>query len=251
MLGRLSRGTALDVYDLWSEERDCRCIGKTPRPDRRDSDAHRMLLAEGRLLQRLTHPHIVRCYEVITAPRPIVILETLSGATLSHLIDVGTRLAPDDLAILGLQLCSAVGYLHRRAGVLHLDLKPSNVVVESGHAKLIDLSIARRPCRGHGGVGSTPYISPERELGAMVSEATDVWGIGMVLFEAATGQRPFDRRDGDGHAPLARPARSVRGFRPLPRALAGAIDACLECEPDRRPRVASLAAALASFAPVV
>ena len=88
VVGFLRRGRDLDVYDLWSESRNCRCVGKTVRPDRLEKrDARARLLREGKLLLRLTHPHIVRAYEVQTTPAPLVILETLPGETLSHLLD--------------------------------------------------------------------------------------------------------------------------------------------------------------------
>jgi serine/threonine protein kinase len=249
VLALLSRGGALDVYDLWSEERDCRCIGKTLRPDRlEDADARRMLLREGRLLQRMSHPHIVRCYEVLSEPTPVVILETLTGATLGHLVKSGRRISSAELATLGLHLCSAVGYLHRRTGVLHLDLKPSNIIAEAGRAKVIDFSIARRPGRGHRGVGSPQYMSPEQARGSAVSEVTDVWGIGAVLYTIATGQRPFRSERDDALDQLARRADPVRRHRRIPAGLAALVDACLSLEPAERPTTESLARALAPFA---
>ena len=249
VLAHLSRGTALDVYDVWSEERDCRCVGKTVRPDRRaDARASRMVLREGRLLQQMSHPHIVRCYEVLSAPAPVVVLETLTGATLSHLLDSGRRLTSVELATLGLHLCSAVGYLHRRTGVLHLDLKPSNIIAEAGRAKVIDFSIARRPGRGHAGVGSPQYMAPEQVRGSAVSERTDVWGIGAVLYAIATGRRPFRSGREDSLDRLARRADPVQRHRRLPRELAALIDACLAPDPAARPTTQSLARALVPFA---
>lgn len=246
VVAHLSRGEALDVYDVWSQERDCRCVAKCVRPDRSaDAEPRRRLLREGRLLGRLSHPHIVRCYETVsTPPRPAVILETLGGATLSHELASAGRLSVAELVVLGLQLCSAIRYLHRRTGVLHLDLKPSNVVAEAGRAKLIDLSIARRPGRGHRGVGSPQYMAPEQARGDEVTEATDVWGIGAVLFEAATGRRAF-RGDGDEECEqIRRRADPVRRHRRLPQPLAEAVDGCLHPEPAARPSVAELARAL-------
>jgi serine/threonine protein kinase len=247
VLGLLSRGEAIDVYDVWSEERDCRCVAKSVRPDRAcDRRAQRALVREGRLLRRLSHPHIVRCYDVLSRPAPVVILETLTGETLGHVIASGVRLRLDELAVLGLQLCSAIRYLHRSAGVLHLDLKPSNVIAEAGRAKLIDLGIARRPGRGHRGVGTAQYLAPEQARGDLVTEATDVWGIGVVVFEAATGRRPFEADDAGGFEQLRRRADSVRRYRRLPSPLAAVIDRCLEPDPARRPRVGELARALSA-----
>ncbi len=87
VLGLLSRGRTLDVFDVWSDERSTRCIVKTLRPRSRDDPgARRRLLREGRLLCRLTHPHIVRGYEVVDGDPPLVVMETLGGETLAHLI---------------------------------------------------------------------------------------------------------------------------------------------------------------------
>ncbi len=148
VLALLARSNVLDVYDGWSHERDCRVVLKTLRPDRRsDRRARAALLREGRLLRRLAHPHLVRGFEVIEGSPPVVVLETLGGETLAALIERRERrLSARELGYLGLHLCSAVGYLHRH-GLLHLDLKPSNVIAEAGRAKVIDLSVARRPGR--------------------------------------------------------------------------------------------------------
>ena len=88
VLEHLHRSRALDVYDCWSHERECRCIVKGLRPDRRgDLGLRRRLLAEGRLLASLCHPGIVRGYGVLRAPEPLVVMETLTGATLARLIE--------------------------------------------------------------------------------------------------------------------------------------------------------------------
>jgi eukaryotic-like serine/threonine-protein kinase len=255
----LRRGRDLDVYDVWSEERACRCVIKALRPDRLDREgARERLLTEGRLLERLTHPHVVRAYEVIEEPVPMVVMETLAGETLGHMIEVReVELSPTELAHLGLHLCSAVRYLHRH-GMLHLDLKPSNVIAECGRAKLIDLSVARPPGLAHAGIGTHYYLSPEQALGGVLGPAADVWGIGVVMFEAATGQPAFDDPDGDGgddddydesdsepvdegdYPQLTAPAPRIDELRPLPAELVDLVAACLDREPARRPAVGEL-----------
>jgi serine/threonine protein kinase len=257
----LRRGRDLDVYDAWSEERASRVVIKAVRPDRLDhGGAAERLLEEGRLLMRLTHPHIVRAYEVIEEPAPMVVLETLAGETLGHMIDVReVELSAPELAQLGLHLTSAIRYLHRH-GVLHLDLKPSNVIAECGRAKLIDLSVARPPGPAHPGIGTHYYLSPEQARGGELGPAADVWGIGAVLFEAATGEPAFDDPDApdddsdeslsetldDSDYPqLAAPARRVDELRPgLPPALADLVAACLAPGSARRPGVEELMRAL-------
>jgi serine/threonine protein kinase len=261
----LRRGRDLDVYDVWSEERACRCVIKAVRPDRLDGDgARRRLLDEGRLLCELTHPHIVRAYEVIEEPVPMVVMETLAGETLGHMIDREAELSSAELAQLGLHLCSAIRYLHSH-GILHLDLKPSNVIAECGRAKLIDLSVARPPGPAHAGIGTHYYLSPEQARGGDLGPAADVWGIGAVLFEAATGEPAFDDPDADSdddldyddsasesldesdYPQLTATARRIDEFRPLPRELADLVAACLDPSPELRPSVDELMRRLEPF----
>jgi len=244
-LAHLSRGADLDVYDAWSAERACRCVVKVLRPDRaRDASARRRLLGEGRLLLALAHPHLVRAYEVLERPAAVV-LETLSGATLASIISERRRRLPAaDLCHLGLQLCSAVGYLHRN-GTLHLDLKPSNIVSELGRVRVIDLSLARPPGRIPAGLGTRQYLAPEQARGGEVTAASDVFGIGGVLFSAATASRAFPRLDGPFEQ-LERRAPRVATVRRLPRDMGGVIDACLEPDPAGRPGVDDVRDALSS-----
>ena len=265
IIEHLSRGRTLDVYDVWSEERASRCIAKTLRPDRADDpSARRRLEREGRLLGRLTHPHIVRGYALLARPRPVVIMETLTGETLAHLIEEDDRLSPVEIAQLGLQLCSAIQYLHRHR-FLHLDLKPSNIVAETGRAKIIDLSLARRPGRARGGIGTWCYMAPEQVTGGELATGTDVWGIGVVLWEATTGQPAFGGEEDEAllpspsqedlaeelHPQLRRTADPVRRHRRLPATLARAIDATLARNARARPSLAALAALLEEVPGVV
>jgi len=239
----LARGRALDVYDAWSERRGCRCVIKTPRPDRRkDPMTRRRLLQEGDMLTRLCHPSVVRGYETVRQPSPLVVMETVGGETVGHLVERRT-LTATELAFLGLHLASAIRYLHDQ-NIVHLDLKPSNVIAENGRAKVIDLSIARRPGRAKPGVGTWCYMAPEQARGGAVGPPADVWGIGIVLYAAAAGDTPF--ADGDQeHPQLHMRAPTIRDERPrLPRRLSAAIDACLEPDPAARPSTDELMAAL-------
>lgn len=244
VLHHLHRSRVLDVYDCWSAERECRCIVKALRPDRLDDvGARRRLAAEARLLTTLCHPGIVRGYEALRGPEPLLVMETLTGQTLAHLIDRRRRpLSARELAFLGLQLASAVGYLHRQE-YLHLDLKPSNIVAESGRAKLIDLSLARRPGRARPGVGTWCYMAPEQARGGRVGAAADVWGIGVVLWEGACGDTPFADESIE-YPQLEHRAPPLRSRRRLPAALADSVDRCLEPDARARSSLAELRAAL-------
>ncbi len=269
VLGLLGRGKRLDVHDGWSDERDSRCVLKTLRPDRAsEPGARRALELEGRLLRRLAHPHLVRAYETVTATdgRPVVVLETLGGETVSHLLHrlrrAGTPLDPLDVAMLGRQLCSAAGYLHRH-GLLHRDIKPANIVAEAGRAKLIDLSLVRRPGPARAGAGTFQYLAPEQARGGLQTTAVDVWGIGAVLFaalaagppfgygEASTGEdedEPSGSTTGSGEGPewpqLEGRAPRLVDMDDVPHPIASLVDQCLEPEPDDRPTIAELGAGL-------
>jgi len=263
VIEHLSRTRRLDTFEVWSEERACSCVAKTLRPDRRDDARARLALVhEGRLLTELAHPHIVRGYELRTEPHPIVVMETLDGETLAHLVDRHPDgLDAEEVAWLGLHLASALRYLHGRH-VLHLDVKPSNVVAEAGRAKLIDLSLARAPGRYRAGVGTWCNLSPEQARGDALGPAADVWGLGTVLYEAATGEPAFDEDDGSWtddsgpsktwHTEEQRAAgypQLERTAEPPPGPLAAAIGACLAPAPDDRPSLDELAALLAPHAP--
>ncbi|MET8330329.1 serine/threonine-protein kinase [Streptomyces sp. NPDC005181] len=264
VLAHLARTGWLDLYDAWSEERDCRCVVKVLRPDRRHEEQLRdQLLREGHWLAAFTHPHLVRAYETFESPEPLVVLETLTGETLAHLVDrLRRRPAAEDVALLGVHLCSAMHYLHGH-GLLHLDLKPSNVVVDRGHAKVLDLSVARPPGIAPPGVGTFCYLAPEQARGGPLSAAADVWGIGVTLYEVATGDVPFDSGVAmddshesddtggqDGWYPqLEAPAPPIRSRRRLTSDLAAAVDSCLRLDPAARPTIPELAAALDATLP--
>ncbi|HET6940325.1 MAG TPA: serine/threonine-protein kinase [Nocardioides sp.] len=219
----LSRGGRVDTYDVTSLERDCRAVVKVVRPDRLGEQRVRAaLLTEGALLTTLAHPHLVRGYEVLTGPRPAVVLETLPGATLSALLDE-RRLGVADTALLGRQLVSVLGYLHRQ-GWVHLDVKPDNLVVQEGRAVLIDLGLATRPGRLERGMGTEGYAAPEQDAGGTVSPGTDVWGLGATMFECLTRTAPG--RDPD--------------LGQVPALLRSVVADCLQPELGRRPTLDEL-----------
>lgn len=241
----MRRGGRLDTYDVYSRERDCRCVIKVVRPDREhEQHCQAGLIREGTLLRDLAHPHLVRVYEVVEGPLPAVVMETLTGATLSALIEE-SLLSPDDTALLGRQLASALGYLHGH-GWLHLDVKPSNVVVQAGRAILIDLSLVSRPGDGRPHAGTPGYLAPEQVVGRGLSAASDVFGLGVTLAEALTGDLPYGEEDrwDSGSAPR----RSARSFRrrlaAVPTRLADLALACIDPDPSRRPTLAHVRAVL-------
>jgi len=264
VLEHLRRGEDFDAYEAWSSARYSRCFVKTPRPDRADrASVRRSLVREGRLLLAACHPHLVRAY-ALHAPRgaaPALVLEALPGPSLKDVLAEHGRLPVTTLGHLAVHLCSATRYLHDR-GHLHLDIKPSNVVISGGVARLVDLGLSRSPGPCRAGVGTARSMAPEQARGELLGAATDVWGIGLVLYEAATGHRPFGDGDdawtcscGDAecdwreprYPQLERRAPRVRARRRLPVEAATVIDACLAPRPADRPSLDVVDVALAGL----
>jgi serine/threonine protein kinase len=241
----IARSRLLDVYDVWSQERDTHCVAKALRPDRlRESKPRRRLYREGRILLGMTHPHIVRAYEMIAGSNPVLVLEPLTGGSLDHALRTSGPLEPSVVAQLGVQLCSAMHYVHGR-GLVHTDLKPGNVMGDRGFAKVLDFSLVRAPGRGHPGRGTVAYMPPEQARGGFVSGAADVFGIGAVLYAALTARAPFPAVAGGPRYPqLTRGADGVGEHRELPAEfaeLAVIVEDCLQADPRARPTVDEVA----------
>lgn len=246
---RISRGEALDVYDVWSARRSCPCIAKALRPDRRGNarDAEQ-LRREGRLLAAFTHPHLVRGYEVVESDDigPVVVMETLTGMTVSKLITDEWPLDDDDVAILGRQLVSVLRYLHANR-ILHLDLKPSNIVCDAGIARLIDLSLAAPIGTRGTSAGTYEYKAPEQVAGGRLTTATDVWALGGVLFRAITGRRPFPRHKGASETERAagdQPNLALLDAPTVDTRLTGIVRSCFALDPPGRPSLDEIDMAL-------
>lgn len=205
---------------------------------------------------------------------PLLVLENLPGATLGYLLETETRLGSADIGHLGRHICSALRYLHG-LGYLHLDVKPSNIIASHGVAKLIDLDLARPAGMTRGGRGTLGHMSPEQVSGGHLNTAADVWGLGLVLHQGATGANPFSPDDpSPSAAPAGFPvhgtstsehedaarrdrfrelldkgAPKLRGRRRLSPPVADVIDACLRREPTSRPTLIELESALADLIP--
>jgi serine/threonine-protein kinase len=227
---------------------------KLVRPELVD-DAHTLegLASEVEMLARLQHPVIVRAFDAqLEGPRPHVVLEHLEGPRLSSLLRRYGPLPQEQLLPLGVQLCAAAHYVAAE-GIVHLDIKPSNIIM-GAPARLIDLSVALTvaDCRHlRSAVGTDAYMSPEQcrpRDAAPVGPAADVWGIGVTLYHALVGRRPFAKGAAEAREPSRRWPQLVDSPMPfddgVPRALADPIMACLAREPDDRPTPVELLAQL-------
>lgn len=241
-------------YEVWLaiDERLLTVVAmKLLRPSHAPDDGCRKEMQdEAELLQSLHHPGIVRLLDVEPeGERPHMVLEHLDGSSLRRQIKRGGWLAPDQVLPLALHICSALHYLHGM-GYVHLDIKPDNVIMASP-PRMIDLSIARtfaRAARTRGLLGTYAYMAPEQCLPGRrgtIGPAADVWGLGMILYEASTGRYPFSRKPRTADLPSDPIAREAffpqlgEAIAPypefVPRALADTIDACLALDPDARP----------------
>jgi eukaryotic-like serine/threonine-protein kinase len=248
---RLGGGSHYEAYEAWDERLYALVVVKAVRPHLvEDPRVLGELEAEAAMVARLAHPVIVRGFgAVLDGPRPHLVLEHLEGPRLSTLIRRHGPLAVEQLVPLGLQLCSALHYL-REERVAHLDLKPANTIM-SGPPRLIDLSIAAAlddAARLAKPLGTDGYMAPEQcdpaGRGPVGPEA-DVWGLGVTLYRAATGERPFPQGDPSADGPVRWPQLELRPEPPDPRrvpdAVAGPIMSCLSSDPSDRPLPSELA----------
>ncbi len=227
--------------------------------------ASERLRHEARTASALNHPNICTIYEVgEEAGETFIAMEYVEGRTLTEVIRQG-RLPMDTVLRFARQLSSALAHAHDR-GVLHGDLKPLNIIVTpQGDAKILDFGLARRndPAEfdrktletvsgaTRVGLGGTlPYMAPEQIEGSDASARTDIWSLGVVMYEMATGKRPFH---GDTLYSLCNsilrdtPAPLPPEF---PAGLTMVISRCLEKEPARRyQRASETRAALETLAP--
>jgi eukaryotic-like serine/threonine-protein kinase len=251
---RLGGGYRYEAYLAWDERLNSLVVVKVIRPglveDRRTLEG---LAAEVEMLEQLNHPVVVRSFGAqLDGPRPHLVLEHLEGPRLSSLIRKYGPLSAEQLVPLAIQVCSAIHYMHG-TGVIHLDVKPSNIIM-GGPPRLIDLSIAVRTEEApeiRSPVGTDAYMAPEQcepQGEHPISPAADVWGLGVTLYHAAMGERPFSKGDPDSAEPSERWPQLIEQPAPLdpriPGAIAEPIIACLARDPATRPAPGQVAGEL-------
>jgi eukaryotic-like serine/threonine-protein kinase len=222
----------------------------------RDEELRQRFLREARLAARLSHPNVVRVFDVgEDAGRPFIAMEYVEGETLADLVARRGREPVAEAATLGVQICAGLAAAHA-AGLVHRDVKPQNLLLGTdGVLKLGDFGIAV----GYEGtrltvagtvLGTAGYLAPEQARGEEVTAAADIYAVGAVLYELLTGE---PARTVDSLAELG----SDDGFDPpdlaarvpsAPPELVAAVTACLSVRPEDRP--ASAAALARRLAPV-
>lgn len=166
---------------------------------------------ERQILASLQHPNIAQLHDGGVAPdgRPYLVMEYVEGTPLHRFCDAHT-LPVDKRLRLFEAVCEAVHYAHQNL-VVHRDLKPSNILVtEQGQVKLLDFGIAKLLSEDAVGLTQTgarlltpQYASPEQMTGDAVTTATDVYALGVILYELLTGHRPFEHRQATASTPTA------------------------------------------------
>lgn len=214
------------------------------------ADARERLRREALALGAVRHPHVV---DVLDADedrsQPFLVTEVLHGKSLEALLVARQKLPPEDVVTVGAQLASALSAVHA-AGMVHRDLKPSNVFIVSlptgdQHAKLLDFGIARLPetrpdtprlTASDAVIGTFEYMAPEQLLGRPTDERTDVFGLGMILFECVSGDVPVQGSYETLIRHLSTGQRvTLRERAPMaPSALCAVVDRCTERSPARR-----------------
>ena len=198
---------------------------------------------EAQAQARLNSPHVVTLYELMDHPvGQVLVLEYVEGETLeSRLRHYGPLSVPEAMRVFE-QAMRGVEHIHRM-GVVHRDLKPSNIfITRDGEIKLMDFGIARLmdnhdPSQNGAMVGTLLYISPEQINGRETDCRSDVYTLGISLFEAVTGRLPFERRTDYGlmHAHVQENPPSPKEFqRRLPRELVSVILKAIAKDPNRR-----------------
>ena len=247
VLEQIGAGGMGVVYRARDEHLERDVALKVLPPDTFDDDAaRRRFRKEALALSRLNHPNIATVHDFDTQDGvDFLVVELISGTSLDELLLSGP-LSEKEVIRLGQQLAEGVAAAHQE-GVLHRDLKPGNLrLTRDGWLKILDFGLAKATQRADattelkesvGTAGTLPYMAPEQISRGYADARTDVWAIGAVLYELATGKRPFDYPTAPrvATAILTEPPPAPSSLnRDVSAGLEQIILKCLEKEPENR-----------------
>ncbi|HKQ71390.1 MAG TPA: serine/threonine-protein kinase, partial [Polyangiaceae bacterium] len=204
------------------------------------------LAREGELLAKLKHENILALYDFVRTDSSMwLVLEYVDGVSLADVLAKVERLSTQAALAVGLEIARALAHAHE-LGIIHRDIKPSNVLVSRrGEIKLVDFGIAHddrvpsspEPLEGGATFGTPAYMSPEQILGEPLDGRTDIFSLGVVLYQLVAGVRPFDGPDTKTTAQRIRhsePHSLVADPVDTPRAIERVVMRCIEKLPGDR-----------------
>ena len=193
-----------------------------------DADFRRRFYAESQAVAMLSHPNIVNVYDVSTSEEAdYIVMELIEGITLKQYIEKKGILNWKETLHFAIQIAKALEHAHSK-GIVHRDIKPHNVMVlRNGAVKVMDFGIARLISHGNTltkeALGSVHYISPEQAKGGHVDNRSDIYSLGVVMYEMMAGRPPYD-----GENPVAVAIQHINGGAALPSVLNPNIPGGLE-----------------------
>src|SRR5688572_29085179 len=249
VLGRLGRGGMGEVYRADDLKLGQAVALKFLPPDvDRDPGRLTQLHTEVRMARQVSHPNVCRVYDIDEVEgHTFLSMEYVDGEDLASLLRRIGRFPEDRGLEIARQICAGLASAHER-GVVHRDLKPANVMIDgTGRVRITDFGLA-----GAGGeslrAGTPAYMAPEQLAGGEVTTRSDIYALGLVLYEIFTGKRALEgknlaelihKREQSGITP---PTAIVKSLDPK---IEAAIQRCLKPQPDERPATAlAVAAAL-------
>lgn len=213
---------------------------------------------EARSLAALQHENIIHIYDFHRERGALfIVMEYVQGIDLYDLLDRCGRLPYDVAAVIAMQVARALDYIHYRA-IVHRDIKPANIMVSrEGAVKVMDFGIARDGNYGGDltqtgtGIGTPSYMSPEQILGDKLDARSDIFSLGVCLYQMVTGRKPFVEDEGKSVMQKIRLEKHIKARKlnpDIPRELERIIDKCLRKQPrDRFRSTQALVMALERF----
>ena len=184
-----------------------------------DEEFRRRFHSESQAVAMFSHPNIVSVYDVSTSiTADYIVMELIDGITLKQYMEKKGVLNWKETLHFAIQIAKALEHAHSR-GIVHRDIKPHNVMVlKNGSVKVTDFGIARMMSKGHTltreALGSVHYISPEQAKGGRVDNRSDIYSLGVVMYEMMSGRPPYD-----GESPVAVAIQHINGGAKMPSTL--------------------------------
>ncbi|MBQ3079603.1 MAG: protein kinase [Clostridia bacterium] len=251
IIGAIGTGGMAVVYRAWDEQEKREVALKVLRPEfEADREFVRRFDHEAIAASKMSHENIVEMYGVgVEGERRYIVMEFVDGQTLKELIRKNKRIPPQMAVRYALRILAALDHAHKN-NIIHRDIKPQNILVnKSGKIKVADFGIAKLVNEGTGTItdtntalGSVHYVSPEQASGDAADMKSDLYSVGVVLYEMLTGCVPFDGETAVAVAlkQVSEPPKSMRLIhRDISKGLDEVIMKALEKDPAQRYQTAA------------